>query len=281
MVQTVQLRPTSDVLTATPTSADNGQQVTLISVLRSTGPAAPTGSVVFKIGSNVLGTSPLDKTGVATLTIVLAVNSTNIVASYSGDSVYAASDSTATSVSAGPTTQFTMQMSQGTVLLQSKQHTTINLTLTSVGGFTDVMSLGCLGLPFAATCTFSTDKVTLTANGTQTIQIVVDTGSPLTAGSTVTARAVPTHVDPSSTAMLSFMPLGAIFGLMLFRARMRRPLTGLLLLLCIAGMTLGLSGCGTLSINGTPPGSYTFKVAVSGATTGVTQSKAIVLTVTQ
>jgi hypothetical protein len=187
-----------------------------------------------------------------------------------------------TSASAGPATQFTMKLSQGTIQLQSKQHTTVSLALSSVSGFTDVMSLGCLGLPFAATCTFSNNQPTLAANGTQTVQIVIDTGSPLTAGGQASAtRVIPNHGEPSSSALLCFMPLGAVFGLLLFRTRSRKQLGGLLLLLFFTGMTLGLSGCEVLNTNGTPPGTYTFKVTASGAKTGVTQSQSIVLTVTQ
>ena len=187
-----------------------------------------------------------------------------------------------TSGSAGSATQFAMKMSQSTIELQRKQHTTVSLTLSSLSGFTDVMSLGCLGLPFAATCTFSSNQPTLAANGTQTVQIVIDTGSPLTAGGQTSAtRVIPNHGEPSSSALLCFMPLGAVFGLLLFRARSRKQLGGLLLLLFFTGMTLGLSGCDGLSVNGTPPGTYTFKVTASGAKTGVTQSQIIVLTVTQ
>jgi hypothetical protein len=200
----------------------------------------------------------------------------------SGAFVTAAGTLLITSVSAGAETHFTMKMSPGKVQLQSKQHTTISLTLSSVSGFTDVMLLGCLGLPFAATCTFSSDHPALAADGAQTIQMVIDTGSPLTAGGQASAtRVIPNHRELSSGALLSFMPLGAVFGLLLFRARSRRQLGGLLLLLCFTGMTLGLSGCGALYVNGTPPGTYMFKVIASGEKTGVTQSQNIVLTVAQ
>jgi hypothetical protein len=198
-----------------------------------------------------------------------------------GTSVTTAGTLIITSVSAGSATHFTMKMSQGTIQLQSKKHTTISLTLSSVSGFTDVMSLGCLGLPFAATCTFSSNRPTLAANGTQTVQIVIDTGSPLTAGGQASAiRTIPSHGEPFSV-LLCFMPLGTLFGLLLLRARLRKQFGGLLLLLFFAGVTLGLSGCGALYINGTPPGTYTFKVIAAGEMTGVTQSQNIVLTVTQ
>ena len=54
--------------------------------------------------------------------------------------------------------------------------------MVSQSGFTDTMALGCLGLPFAATCTFSKTQVMLGANSNASVQITVDTGDPLGGG---------------------------------------------------------------------------------------------------
>jgi large repetitive protein len=278
--QVVQLRATTDVLTATATSLTGGQQLTLISVVRWTGPVAPTGSVVFTIGNTVIGTSPVDSIGVATLTIILDPGAATIVASYSGDSVYSASQSPATPISDGPPTSFTMQASSTSIALVSKQNTTINLTLTSLNGFSDTLSLGCLGLPFAATCTFTANQPNLTSNGAQTVHLVIDTGSPLTSGSATVAANHSTESISSRTA-LCFLPCGALLGWLLMKSRRRRPLTGLLLVLCCLGLAIGISGCGSLDQSGTPPGVYTFKITASGLKTGVTQSTDMTLTVTQ
>jgi hypothetical protein len=58
-------------------------------------------------------------------------------------------------------------------------------------------------------------------------------------------------------------------------------LTGLLMLLLLAGVTAGLSGCSGLQINGTPPGTYVFQITATGTGTGVTQTTDVTLTVTQ
>jgi len=68
-------------------------------------------------------------------TIILDPGAATIVASYSGDSVYSASQSPATPISDGPPTSFTIQASFNFYISSSKQHTTINLTLTSISGF--------------------------------------------------------------------------------------------------------------------------------------------------
>jgi hypothetical protein len=282
LAQVVQLRATTTVLTATSTSLSGGQQITLIAVVSFTGPTPPTGTVAFKNGTIVLGTSPVDKTGVATLTVILNGTQANLVASYSGDLVYSPSASASTPVTAGPATQFTLDLSSATMSLQTKQHSTVALTLTSIKGFSDTMTLGCLGLPYAATCTFSAAQPLLPGNGIQTVQLVIDTGSPLGAGTSVTAKnQSPRSSSVSSTTMLAFMPLGGLIGILIFRSRRRISLGGLLLVLCFFGLSLGLSGCGTLQINGTPAGTYSFKITAVGLNSGVSQSKDMTLTVTQ
>jgi large repetitive protein len=278
--QAVQLRATTDVLTATATSLTGGQQLTLISVVRWTGSVTPTGSVIFTIGNTVIATAPVDTVGVATSTIILDPGAATIVASYSGDSFYSASQSPATPISDGPPTSFTIQASSTSISLASKQHTTINLTLTSISGFSDTLTLGCLGLPFAATCTFTADQPILVSNATQTVHVVIDTGSPLTSGS-VAVAANRSSESTSSRATLCFLPCGALLGWLLMKSRRRRPLTGLLLVLCSIGLAIGISGCGTLNQSATPPGTYTFKITASGLKTGVTESTDMTLTVTQ
>jgi hypothetical protein len=279
LTQLVQLRPTTDTLTASSTSLTGGQQVTLISVVRYSGPVTPTGTVSFTSSGTVLGTTALDATGVATLTVNLLTSAPTMTASYSGDTVYAASVSAQTSITVAPPTQFTLQLNPSSVSLQSQQHSTATLTVTSLNNFTDKLDLGCLGLPFAATCTFSTDTLALGANATQAIQIVIDTGSPLTAGSQARLEQ---HAS-GSIAALCFLPGGVLFGLAFFRGRrkMRTSLAGLTMLLLLIGLSAGLSGCGGLQINGTPAGTYVFQVTATGTGTGVTKSMDVTLTVTQ
>jgi VIT1/CCC1 family predicted Fe2+/Mn2+ transporter len=53
------------------------------------------------------------------------------------------------------------------------------------------------------------------------------------------------------------------------------------MLLLLAGIATGLSGCAGLQVNGTPPGTYVFQMTATGLGTGTTQSVDITLTVTQ
>jgi sugar lactone lactonase YvrE len=274
LVEGIQLRPTSTALSSSATDPNNPLQITLISVVDWSGPVAPTGAMTFTVGSTILGSTPLDSIGVATLNVTLSSATEEVTATYSGDASYASSTSPATSISGGTASQFTMQLNPSTLTLQSKQHATTSITLTSVSGFSDTLQLGCLGLPNAATCTFSTPQVSLLANGTATVQLIVDTGDPLGAGATAAL-----HKKPASGILLCLLPCLLCLGL---GARRRKFSAGALLtLLLMVSTTFFTTGCAGLSINGTPPGTYTFKVTASGQGSGATMSHTMTLTVTQ
>ena len=273
--QTVNLRGTTTTLTASQTDSTNPQQVTLIAVVHGDGSVPPTGSVSFTSGGVAVGTAAVDSTGVATLTIFIenSAGSENIVAGYTGDAFYAASTSASTAVQAGPATQFTLTIDPAAVSIASKQHTIIQLSLSSIRGFSDKIQFGCLGLPFAATCTFSAPQTELAANGTATVQLTLDTGNPLG----INAQASVKDRRRDGNVFLCLFP--AAFLASLFRRR--RKLTAWLVMICAVVLTLTLSGCAGLQGNGTPPGTYTFKITASGQGTGATQSQDLTLTVTQ
>jgi sugar lactone lactonase YvrE len=274
MTEGIQLRPTTVAITSSSTDPSNPQQITLISKVGWSGPVSPTGTVTFTSGTTVLGSAQIDAIGIATLSVILPSSAESIVATYNGDANYASSSSLATSITGGVATQFTMQLTPSSLSFPSEQHATIGISLTSLQGFSDTLQLGCLGLPYAATCTFSTPQANLAANGTATVQLVIDTGDPLGAGATAMS-----DKRPLNGVLLCFLPclLGIGFG----ASRRRIRASTLLLLVCMVAMTLSAVGCSGLHINGTPPGTYSFKVTASGEGTGATVSQTVTLTVTQ
>ena len=274
LTETVQLRPTTVALTGSSTDPGNPQTVTLIAVVGWNGPVTPTGTVTFTNGSTVLGSAPVDSIGVATLTVTLATSSANIVATYSGDASYATTASAATMITVGVPTQLTLLLDPPAMTFASGQHSTASLTLVSLSGFSDTMALGCLGLPFAATCTFSKTQVNLAANGTSSVKLTVDTGDPLGAGGSAAVEG-----QSRKGVMVCFLPLVLLLGFGIGRRRARLP--ALVLAVCAAAMTLMATGCSGLHINSTPPGTYVFKVTATGMNTGMTQSQTMTLTVTQ
>ena len=276
--QVVQLRPTATTVTGSSTDPTNPQQITLIAVVKGQGSTPPTGTVTFTTGSITLGVAAIDDTGVAAITVVFETPSEPVIASYTGDASYTASQSTNTTITAGQAAQFTLAVDTPTITLASHQHTTVNVTLGSVKGFTDTVSIGCLGLPYAATCTFSRDQLKLEPNGTISASLILDTGDPLGAGTGTTAA-----LHSRSGTVLCWLPIGLLLGIVRRRQNLGscRKLGTLLLLAMALGLSLCTTGCSGLSTSGTPPGTYTFKVVGTGQGSGTTQAQTVTLVVTQ
>jgi hypothetical protein len=96
----VALTATSAKLTATPATAQVGTSVTLqASVTPATGTVTPTGNVSFYDGAKILGTLPVNASGVASMaTAAFAAGTHNITAVYSGDAANQGSMSAAVAV---------------------------------------------------------------------------------------------------------------------------------------------------------------------------------------
>ena len=217
------------------------------------------------------------------LTVILEQSSEPVIATYAGDASYAAAQSSATTIVAGEAAQFTLAVNAPVITVVTHQHATVNVSLGSVKGFSDTVDLGCLGLPFAATCTFDKDQLRVAANGTAVATLILDTGNPLGAGTGTSASLTS---KPGKT-LLCLLPMGLLCGL-LQRKRTRKAGLGLRAALGSVGMvtvllasTLGALGCSGLHTSGTPPGTYTFKVVGTGLGSGTTQAQTVTLVVTQ
>lgn len=273
LTEIVNLRATQTLLTSTAASvATNGVQ-SLVAVVKGTGPVSPTGVVTFYSGGKSIGSGRLDATGVATLNVQnTVVDGASLTAGYSGDANYAASNSSQVQLPPTNATNFTLSLTPATLSVQSKKYAVTYLVIQSLGGFSDTLSLGCLGLPYAATCTFEKVSVGLPADGQVKVKVTIDTGSPLTAGGEVSSNSTPMSKGP----LLAMLPVGALF-VWLLRGKRRVPA---LLMLVLLTMLIPVTGCGTLNQSSTPAGSYTFSVSASSKS-GVTLSLPVSLTVTQ
>ena len=273
--QIVQLRSTTTTVTGASTDLANPQQITLIAVVRGSGSTPPSGVVTFTNGSLTLGAGSVDATGVASITVLFDTPTQNVVASYPGDVSYGASQSAATPITAGQPAQFTISVNAPNITLVSHQRTTVTVTVASVKGFTDQIALGCLGLPYAATCTFDKSQLKLNPDGTASASLVIDTGDPLGAGTGTTAA-----VSRPGSLLLCFPPAGLLAFILLGKGRRKRlpTLLALLLTLAVAGT---LTGCSGLQTSGTPPGTYTFRIIGTGQGSNTTQAQTVTLVVTQ
>lgn len=276
--QDVRLRPTTTTITGASTDAANPQQITLIAVIQGSGAVPPSGLVTFTSGNITLGAASVDSTGVATDTVVFTSSTEQITATYAGDISYAGSQSSASSITAGTPAQFTLALSQAAITLQTHQNTTLSVRLTSVKGFTDNIELGCLGLPYAATCTFDQTQLKLAPDGTATAALVLDTGNPLGAGSSATALAY----RPPRT-FLCLLPACLLLGSLIRFPRSRRSTHLRLLLVALSAVALtgALTGCSGLQMSGTPPGTYNIRIVGTGQGSNATESQPFTLVVTQ
>lgn len=282
LTETVQLRATTDELTTSATSLTGGQQITLISIVRWTGPTTPTGTVTFFDGTQTLSTAPVDGNGVATVTVLLTGTSATISSVYGGDAFYASSTSVSDSVAIGPAPNFNFVATPPTFSLVTAQYQIMTVNIASVKNFTDTLALGCLGLPQDATCNFSKDQIVLSAGGSESIQLIVDTGHPLLGGSQAKSEAGKKLGTAASNLIVAcFLPGSLLLGLVGLRFRRLHNFGGLMVLaLLLAGMSTALTGCGSVHLASTPPGVYNFTVTATGKT-GISQSLPVTMTVTQ
>lgn len=276
----IALAPSATTVTSALNPAPVGQNVTFVAKITST--HSVTGTVQFlKDGTNLEGPQGIVSNAASLITTFDAPGQYNITAVYSGDNANAGSTSNSAVVQIIQQVATTnLQVTPTTFQMQTKQHTTLTITLTSTSNVSDTFSLGCLGLPPGATCTFSNNNPTLPAGGTSTISLAVDSGTPLQSGTQA-------YNEPSTTHPLrifaGFLPGGLLLCLLSLGVRYRKgaqSLRNFLLLLSLAGVISSLSGCGTIQINGTSPGTYNFQVTAHGQS-GSTQSVGVTMTITQ
>ncbi len=279
LTEGVNLRSTRTDLSASFTSLNDTQQVTLIVIVQSPTPssvASPSGLLTLYDGSTAIGTVQLDSNGVATFTTRLQTKQTgSYKAVYPGDAAYASSTSDTKTVDSGLAAQFSLNVSNTALNVARAQHTVLTVTASSLKGFSDNLKLGCVGLPYAATCTFTSNgavstAMSLAANGSGSMQLTVDTGNPLGGGSETS-----TSLLRSGGAVLCMLPAGL---LLLLNGRRRCGIRSMLLL-CAGIASAAITGCGGLQMNSTPAGTYTFQVTAVGQTSGVSESQTVTLTV--
>lgn len=274
--QAVQPIPTTTGLGQATVSSAKSQAVLVATVLAASGPA-PTGTVNFANGTATLGSAPLDASGVATLVPDLKAGAYSIVATYSGDSTHAPSTSAELQFSS-TLTDFGISISSPSVRVVTKQNATIAVTLTSANGYTDKIGMGCLSLPAAVNCHFSSDSVTLAPGTTQTIQLTIDTDLPLGGGQ---AARLSRPEDRGLSLAGLFVPASLLLGWGMWRFRRRyAALLVVAIALSLAGAAL-VTGCGGFSQSSAAPGTYTIQVGGVGAVSNISHYQSVKLTITQ
>jgi len=279
-----------EVVQAIPTitnlgTATVGKSQTLVASVFSTVAAGhtPTGTVTFKDGAKTIGKSALDSSGVATLTPNLPNGSYTIVAFYSGDPTHLPSESKPVVIS-GAAADFKLTVDPSSLSIPTKQNATVTVTLTSSGGFTDTVELGCGSVPARVTCHFSNFNISLASDTTATAQLTIDTNYPLSGGGSA-MNAAPGTLKPGmrgvSLAGL-LLPISGAFGLVFWRFRKRHSgLLSLELLVVVSGAAMLVTGCGGFTEMSAAPGKYVLQVNGVGANSGLQRYQNVTLTITQ
>jgi hypothetical protein len=274
---TVGLIPTTTSLSASTTIGANPQHVLTAVVVGSSGPT-PTGTVTFTNGSTTIGSGTLDTNGVFTLNPNLATGNYSIVAAYSGDSTHSPSTSAPVTISATPI-DFNLTVTPASVTVKTSQNVPLTVNLTSEGGFTDTIGLGCASLPAGVTCVFSSDSVNLAANGTASAQLSIDTNTPIGGGTT----AINSHGKGTGGLSMAgfFLPFSAFFGWLFWRLR-RRSMGALTLVLALAlsAGALLATGCSGYSSSSAAAGTYVIQVTGTGTKSNVIHYQNVSLTIT-
>jgi hypothetical protein len=265
----------------TSTTGGTMPQMLLVStVLNTSGSSTPTGTVTFFSGTTVIGSSPLDASGVATLALNLSSGSYAIDAYYSGDLTHGTSTSQAIMVDV-PGAGFNLNVTPASLTIETKQNAAVTVTLASVGGFADTIGLGCASLPLGVTCHFSSPSANLTANEVPapTVQLTIDTNNPLSGGST----AMNSRFEPRGATLAGLcLPFSLFFGWAVWRFRRRYAivLTAMLVLL-LSGAALLVTGCGEISYTSAAPGTYVIQVTGVGSNSDIAHYQNVTLKITQ
>ena len=254
VVSSLAATTTTLAVSGTPTV---GATLTLTAtVAPAAGSGTPTGQVTFTDGaSTVIGTATLSS-GKATLTTsTLALGGHTVTAVYAGDSTYAPSTSSGTTVVITPVPpDFNISLSSPNATLSGNGGSAAStVSLTAVGGFSATVALSCSGAPARTTCTFNPASLTASGSTAATSTLTITTN---------TATAALQHDNSGVT--LAFLGLG-VLGLSVIRRR--RYLSQSLALLCLLLAGWGLSGCGGSPSPTTPSGTYALTItATSGST---------------
>lgn len=273
---TIGLIPTTTDLVATATTGTPPELLLVGVVVGQEGPT-PTGTVTFTTGGTTIGSATLDSSGVATISPNLPNGTYQVVASYGGDAEHSPSQSTPVTINGAPA-QFSLSVTPATLSLTASQNGTVVVNVTSVGGFTDTVALGCAALPAGVTCTFGTPSVTLAANATATSQLIIDTNSPLSGG--------PSAMNSSKGSGFKlaglFLPFSVMFGFIFWR--MRRRSASLLTMMLVAVLSLGAlmaTGCNSFGSSTVVPGTYSVVITGIGTQSDTVHYTTLTLNITK
>jgi len=271
----------SVVLAGTPvTLTASVNEAASSSTTTATTTAAPTGTVVFYDGTNILGSATLATSqGLSTAQLIttnLGGGNHSLTAAYLGDTNFSAATSSPLTLTVQ---SYTVTPSATSLTLAPGQSGTITYTVAATGGLNSAVQFGCdAPANTGTTCTFS--PTTVNGAGTTTLTIT-------TTGASTTSRNTRDPFQRKGGEVF----LGMLLCLTPLGWRGNRRLRGRMLsLLLLAGIGLAGLGCSTTKISSslppsstvTPAGSlqFTITTAVTSGSQTTTQKSYLTVNVT-
>ena len=277
---TVTAAPTTTKLTASATTINSGQSVTLTATVTSPSSITPSGTVNFLNGTTQLGSASLDSSGVATFTGPLSAGTNSVTAAFVANTDFAASTSSSVTITEAG---YNLSANQSSLSLTSGSSGNIELTLTPEGGYQGKVTVSCASTLAGLSCSFNPATYTLSGSSTA-----------LTGTATITASSTLAMLHPlpgrdsngAAGIALCWLPGGAV----LLLADMRRKrsarykyLQRSFLLLALLAAASGFIACGGGSGSGgtktQQPVSGTVTITAAGSTGSVSQSVQVAVTV--
>ncbi len=268
LTEAVTLIGTGLMLGVSPNPANAGQSVTLmVNATSALGGVVPFGMVTFLDGNTVLGTVPLNDSGVATFsTASLAVGTHPLQAALAAGSSFAGSISPVVN-EVVQAYDFTINTSRSSLSLPSGDWSIMTVTVTPVGGFKGSVALSCDGAPDHTQCVFPGVASVSLADGAKTVQLAINTSDVYGYGHRISRMTMPPGGGDRSGAFLAVLLLPP-FGFLGLASRKRKAL-GLLrklgLALGILVVMIGIQSCSGMFPAKTAPGTYSLTVVGTSA----------------
>jgi hypothetical protein len=280
--------------TALAVSAQDGKTLLKAEVTDTLGNPVQGGVVSFQIGTESLGTAPVDSSGTAQLEVQTLPSPSSTVQLVAVFSPLAADDDTAPAAApsasapaevhanASGVPDYSITAAPATLSVTAGGFASTQVTITPLNGYVAQVTLSCQALPAFSTCTFS-PVINSTAKGPFISSLQIQTQGP-----SGTASLHGNPLWPAGTVALGAMLPFSLLGLSSLRRR-RRALTWFALGFTAVGL-VSLSGCSSrygynhhppIQPGGTPLGLANVTVQASGNTGSavITHSVTVALTV--
>jgi parallel beta-helix repeat protein len=272
-------------MSASPNPAySSGEPVNLAAAVKPVPPAtggnyaSPGGIFTFYDGQTVIatGTAPSLANAPSASISNFTVGVHTLTAVYSGDANYLPSTSASVTLNI-LLSDFTLT-SDPSITIQTEHQKDLNLTLASLGNFTDDIAFSCGPMPAYAYCIFPSSPL-LAAGSTLPSIVRVQTDDVYSSLSS-TAPDVQTHPRLRTGIAFALLVPVPLLAAMRRRRALRRTLR-LFASLSVFLIAMTFTGCGSRHPGHTPPGTYTFTIAGKGAATRIAHTTTVTLIVTE